>query len=77
MLNDYEFGDFLATIGAQIGNETVTAQGTVRADSAEHTYVANAESPYLTRDGSAVADQPGSKVISILIFLRVIRLLII
>lgn len=67
-LNDYEFGDFLATIGAQIGNETVTAQGIIRADSAEHIYVANETSPYLTRDGSAVSDQPGSKVVSILIY---------
>ena len=67
-LNEYAFGDFLATIGAQIGNETVTAQGKIRVDSAEHTYVANATNPYLTRDGSEVADQPDAEVISMLIY---------
>ena len=67
-LNDYEFGDFTATIGAQIGNTTVTASGTVRADSANNTYVANAQSPYLTRNGAALATQPNASVISILIY---------
>ena len=68
LLNTYEFGDFLATIGAQIGNSTVTAQGIVRADSASHSYVAYASSPYLKRDGTAVSSQPGAKVDSILIY---------
>ena len=27
LLNEYEFGEFLATIGAQTGNETITASG--------------------------------------------------
>lgn len=68
LLNDYEFGDFEATIGAQIGNETVTAAGTVRADSASHSYVAYGSSPYLKRDGSAVANQPAKAIRSMLIY---------
>ena len=68
LLNDYEFGDFLATIGAQIGNSTVTANGTVQANSGSHTWVAYSSSPYLKRDGTAVASQPTSQVVSMLIY---------
>ena len=68
LLDDYEFGDFEATIGAQIGHTTVAAQGAVRASSANHTWVAYDSSPYLKRDGTAVNSQPTAKVISILIY---------
>jgi len=68
LLNDYEFGDFTATIGAQIGNETVTAQGTIQVQSTYHTYVAYSSSPYLKRDGSNIASQPAREVKSILIY---------
>ena len=68
LLNNYAFGDFLATIGAQISTETVTAQGTVQASSTAHTYVAYSSSPYLKRDGTAVSSQPDAPVVSILIY---------
>jgi len=68
LLNDYEFGDFLATIGAQIGNDTVTAQGILQAHSGSHSYVAYNTSPYLRRDGISLASQPRAKVKSILIY---------
>ena len=68
LLNDYAFGEFTATIGAQIGNTSVTAQGTVRASSANHTWVAYGSSPYLKRDGTAVSSQPGAAVTTILIY---------
>lgn len=68
VLNEYEFGEFLATLGAQIGNSTVTAAGSVQAQSAEHTYVGSATAPYLKRDGVTVDTQPGAPVKSILIY---------
>ena len=68
LLNNYEFGDFIATIGAQIGNDTVTANGTIQAQSASHTYVAYSTSPYLKRDGTAVNSQPTAQIKSILIY---------
>lgn len=68
MLNNYEFGDFEATIGAQIGVTTGSQIGNVYARSASHTYVAYSTSPYLTRDGSPVNSQPTSPVNSILIY---------
>ena len=67
-LNDYEFGEFLATIGAQIGNSTVTAHGYVYAESADHTYTGNSTSPYLLIDGVAASSQPGGPVRSILVY---------
>lgn len=68
LLNDYEFGDFTATIGAQIGNETVTAQGTIQVQSGSHTYVAYESSPYLKRDGSNVSSQPAYPIKTMLVY---------
>lgn len=68
LLNDYEFGDFTATLGAMISAEAYTAAGTVQVSSASHTWVAYGSSPYLKRDGTAVASQPTSPVVSMLIY---------
>lgn len=67
LLNEYEFGDFTATIGAQIGNDTVTDEG-IKVQSASHTYTAGSTYPYLKRDGSAVNSQPGAPVKSMLFY---------
>ena len=68
LLNDYEFGDFLATIGAQTENYSVAENGIIQADSGSHTWVAYSSSPYLKRDGVAVASQPAAAVKSMLIY---------
>lgn len=68
MLNTYEFGDFEATIGAQIGEATNSQIGKVYVRSESHTYVAYDTSPYLTRDGSPVNSQPASPVKTMLIY---------
>lgn len=68
LLNNYEFGDFEATIGAQISEATVSQISKVYARSASHTYVAYDTSPYLTRDGSPVNSQPANKVTGMLIY---------
>ena len=68
ILNDYEFGDFTATIGVQIGNETVAAQGAIQVQSASHTYVAYSSTPYLKRDGIAVSSQPTRQIKSMLLY---------
>lgn len=58
LLNDYEFGDFLATVGARISRETYTPSGTLQVITENATYVCVATSPYLTRDGAAMESQP-------------------
>lgn len=68
LLNEYQYGDFLATIGAQISTSTVTANGIVQANSGSHSYVAYNSPPYLKRDGVNLVTQPEYKVVSILIY---------
>lgn len=67
LLDNYEFGDFLATIGAQTATDTVTDNG-IQVQSGSHTYIASRTQPYLKRDGNAVASQPGSPVKSMLFY---------
>ena len=68
LLNNYEFGDFEATIGAQISETAGSQIGRVYARSASHTYVAYDTSPYLTRDGSPVNSQPAQPIKTMLIY---------
>ncbi len=68
LLNDYEFGDFLATIGAQTETATYTVDGNVTAVSGSATYVGYSTSPYLKRNGNAVSSQPNFAVKSILVY---------
>ena len=76
LLDDYEFGDFTATIGAQIVNETVSVTGTLYMNTGSHVYVAYNTSPYLKRDGTSVSSQPGAKVISMLCYNGIIYCLL-
>lgn len=64
-LNNYEFGDFLATIGVKLGETEFTVSGNVFLRTF-HDYVGNSVSPYLTRGGSPVAAQPSFAVTSLL-----------
>lgn len=68
LLNSYEFGDFIATLGVQIGSETVTQNGTVYLESESHTYVASDTAPYLTRDGRSVTSQPVRPIICMIYY---------
>lgn len=66
--NTFEFGDFQATIGAQISSEGASVDGRLRADSASHTYIAYDTSPYLKRDGVAFSPEPDMPIESIFIY---------
>lgn len=68
LLNDYEFGQFIATIGVQIAESTYTQDGLISISSADNTYVATSASPYLTRNGSALASSPAGKLANIIIY---------
>lgn len=68
LLNDYEFGDFKATIGALVEETATTDRRMAYAESDDHTYAAIADSPYLLRDGNALSTVPASSVVSILIY---------
>lgn len=68
LLNDYEFGKFQAFLGVQTSEETYTQEGTISVTFGNNTYVAYATSPYITRNGTALAEQPSGKIANIIIY---------
>ena len=52
LLNDYTFGDFLATLGVYLDSDVYTASGNALLRTGYATYVGNATAPYLTRNGT-------------------------
>lgn len=67
LLDDYEFGEFLAYLGVMTGKETVANSGTANI-LLNVKWVGNSTSPYLTRNGSAVSSQPPSAVNSLVYY---------
>lgn len=53
-LNNYGFGDFLATIGVKVGESEYKAVGNVFLRTL-HDYIGNSTYPYLTRDGASMS----------------------
>lgn len=68
LLNSYAFGDFLATIGVQIGTDNYSANGNAYVITKYSTYAGYSTNPYLTRGGQAVSSQPGWPVASIMAY---------
>ncbi len=68
LLNNYEFGDFTATIGAQISSGTYSDSAQVIAYDGDNVWRGRNASPYVTRNGSAVSSQPNFAVRSIAIY---------
>ena len=58
MLNNYEFGDFEATIGAQIGNEEVSwHDGVYIQEGPDYAWETFSESPYIKRSGKTTVER--------------------
>ena len=68
LLNEYEFGDFTATLGVLIDTGTYQHRRSVTIVTDNATYIGGASSPYLTRNGTAVASQPSFAVHSMLAY---------
>lgn len=68
LLNDYEFGDFTATIGARISTGTYEDDARVIAYDGDIPWRGNTTSPFVTRNGYAVASQPGFPVHCIAVY---------
>lgn len=66
LLNDYGFGDFLATLGVFIGSEPYTHYGSVTMITNQATYVGGATYPYVIRNNTALPSQPSFPVVSLL-----------
>ena len=70
LLNDYAFGDFVATLGVQTGEGTYQQFSPVIIQSSYTgaNYEGRDESPFIKRNGSALSSQPSFPVKSILIY---------
>lgn len=68
LLNDYEFGDFLATIGVLIGEDTYQQTAPVLMNTTYATWTGDVVYPYVKRNGSAVSAQPNFAVKSMIGF---------
>lgn len=68
LLNNYSFGKFTATIGAQISTSVYTEQGNVTVYDGSTVWRGYSSAPYLRRNGSAVGNQPSWPVKSIMIY---------
>lgn len=68
LLNSYGFGDFLATIGAQIMSTSVSSTSYIHVESRTHSYTISNTAPYLLRDNVPVSTQPAAKIMSALMY---------
>lgn len=66
LLNDYTFGEFLATIGVLVGMEGYKQVGSVTITTGSARWVGYADYPYVRRNDSAVLSQPSFPVMSML-----------
>ena len=67
-LNDYAFGQFTALLGVQLSTTTYEKEGNCVAMYGNDTYVGRSTSPYITKNGTALANQPSWAVQSILLY---------
>ena len=68
LLDDYEFGEFTATMGVLVEEHEVDDRRLAYAESKNAIYVATTESPYILRNGDTPESTPDSPVVSILIY---------
>ena len=68
LLNSYEFGDFTATIGARISTGTYEDDAQVITYDGDTPWRGSTGTPYLTRNGYAVASQPSFPVRCIAVY---------
>lgn len=68
LLNDYEFGDFTATLGVYVGESEYERTGNVFIRTTSNGYTGMTNAPYLTRNGVGMRSPPGFAVSSLLAY---------
>lgn len=68
LLNNYEFGDFTATLGVYLDSSVYTKEGNVWIRTSANTYTGMSESPYLLRNGEPMGSPPTFQVASLLAY---------
>ena len=67
-LNNYAFGDFIATLGVQLTTAPYTETANCSAAIGRDTYTGYSTSPYIRKNGSALNGQPNFAVRNILVY---------
>ena len=68
LLNNYTFGDFLATLGVLTKEETYSQRGNCTVNVGNDTYVTQSRSPFITKNGTPLATQPTEQIRSMLAY---------
>lgn len=68
LLNDYAFGEFIATIGVQIASEEFSSESQVFVENGDNIYRGYSYEPYLVINGQEPATQPDGPVRNILVY---------
>lgn len=68
LLNDYKFGEFIATLGVLINTSTYVQTDGVKIETKYGTWVGTDVYPYVKKNGSAVSSQPSFPVRSIMCY---------
>ena len=68
LLNDYTFGDFLATLGVLIREDRYSQHGIAEITVDNDTYISDSRSPYLKKNGVEMATSPNQQIKSMLAY---------
>ena len=68
LLNDYTFGDFLATIGVLIEDGRYSQRGICQVTVGNDTYIADSRSPFLKKNGNPMGTSPTQQIKSMLAY---------
>ena len=68
LLNDYAFGEFIATIGVLIASEEFSSESQVFVENGDNVYRGYSYEPYLVINGQEPATQPDGPVRNILVY---------
>lgn len=68
LLNDYTFGEFIATIGVMLTSEAFSSESPIYAESGDNIYRGYNYAPYLVINGEEPATQPDGAVRNIIVY---------
>lgn len=68
LLNDFEFGNFLATLGVLIREDRYSQRGICQVVVGNDTYVTDSRNPYVKKNNTAMGTQPNQQIKSMLAY---------
>ena len=68
LLNDFEFGDFLATLGVLVREDRYSQRGIAQVTVGNDTYLSDSRAPYLRKNGNPMSTSPTQQIKSMLAY---------